>query len=70
MVARRINRGLPEYCDGHRGRLKLIRVLWWTHGYAEGHQSAVVATGLLWGPPEFCCGYMWLMNAMMAKLVS
>ena len=54
-MTRRIHRGLFECCDGHRGRLKLIRVLWRTHRYVEGHQSAVVAKGQ---PTTGCNGNM------------
>ena len=30
--------------DGYTRRLKLTRVLWWAEGYAEAHQSALMAT--------------------------
>ena len=30
--------------DRYMKRLKLTRVLWWAEGYAEDHQSALMAT--------------------------
>ena len=38
--------GPSECCDGYRNMLKIIRVLCSRQGYAEDHQSAVMATGV------------------------